>query len=271
MGPLPQGDALWKDNWVDISILSYKNELREDWSLIKKWDASYNIIFFDPKEKIKDLLSRKDVYSSNEKFTYALKFFKECEHIGDFQTRQWIKRGDPLAANQMISLGISSLIGMIFLANDEYPPYNKWALNFSYSLKWLPSNWKEKISKIILTKEISLNEAKRRLRLFARLCKDCKEKIFGKEFRNTGFITISTTKELQFIINNSPVPIEKFAENFDIKNLSYEPIFEFTEITSEDNKRLITFNKEKFIKHKESNFPTILDWTRPLLHSLNIN
>ncbi|MHA2391997.1 MAG: hypothetical protein ACXAEX_08495 [Promethearchaeota archaeon] len=78
-------------------------------------------------------------------------------------------------------------------------------------------------------------------------------------------------KELQFIIDNSPVPIEKFAESFDIKHLSFEPIFEFTEIITKDNKRLITFNKEKFIKHKERNFPTILTWTRPIVSSLNIN
>jgi hypothetical protein len=270
-GPIPHGDALWEESWVDIAFYSYKNELNENWNLVRKWDASYNIILFDPEDKIKILFNDKDVFSSPEKYDLAFKCFQECEYLGDLVVRQWIERLDPLSANQLLNFGISGLIGMIFLANDEYPPHPKWALNYSYSLKWLPRDWKERISKVILTKEVSLNEAKRRLRLFIQLYEDCKEKIYGKEFRNLGYITISTMEEMQFIIDNSPIQIEKFAESFDLKHLSYEPLFEFTEMVTKKNNKLITFNKEKYIKHKNMNFPTVLNWSKSLLHNLNIN
>lgn len=270
MGPIPHNDALWKGNYVDIEFFSFQKELLEEWELIKKWDASYNVILFDPEKKIDALLKDKDIFSSKEKYQCASKYFVQCMYIGDLVIQQWIKRGDPLAANQLINAAISSLIGLVFLTNDEYPPYEKWALNYSYSLKWLPKKWKERISEILITNEHSIKEAERRHKLFVKLYKDCWEKIVGKELRDLEFIDIVTLKELQFIINNSPVSIDKFAEAFDIKHLSYEPIYKLTNIIIKEGKKYILFNKDKYNKQKEANFPDILEWSKPLLNKLKI-
>ncbi|MFX0029021.1 MAG: DUF4037 domain-containing protein [Candidatus Hermodarchaeota archaeon] len=271
MGPVPHSDALWKGNYVDFDFLSYQIELKENWSLFKKWDISYNVILFDPKKRIFDLFNEKDIFSPHEKFEYASECFEKCMYIGDLVIKQWLKRGDPLAANQLISNAVSGLIGMVFLANDEYPAYDKWALNYSYSLRWLPQNWKKRISQIILTKEISIMEAERRHELFVSLYKDCWEKIFGKELRNFELIDIITLKELQFLVDNSPLLMEKFAERFNIKHLSYEPLYKFTDIIIKNNQKLVVFKKEKFINQKDENFPDILEWSKPLLNKLVLN
>ncbi|MFX1386856.1 MAG: DUF4037 domain-containing protein [Promethearchaeota archaeon] len=270
MGPIPHSDALWKGNYVDIEFFSFQKELLEEWELIKKWDASYNVILFDPEKKIDALLKDKDIFSLKEKYQCASKYFVQCMYIGNLVIQQWIKRGDPLAANQLINAAISSLIGLVFLTNDEYPPYEKWALNYSYSLKWLPKKWKERISEILITNEHSIKEAERRHKLFVKLYKDCWEKIVGKELRDLEFIDIVTLKELQFIINNSPVSIDKFAKAFDIKHLSYEPIYKLTNIIIKEGKKYILFNKDKYNKQKEANFPDILEWSKPLLNKLKI-
>ena len=159
---------------------------------------------------------------------------------------------------------------MAFLANDEYPPYEKWALNYFYSLKWLPEDWKKRVSDILLTKEISIKEAKRRYELFVKLYKDCWEKLVGRESKDLEFIDIITLKELQFIIDNSPVSIDKFAERFDIKHLSYEPIYKLTNIIIKEGKKYISFNREKFITQKRANFPEILEWSNFLLNKLKL-
>ncbi|MFX1375895.1 MAG: DUF4037 domain-containing protein [Promethearchaeota archaeon] len=270
MGPIPHSDALWKGNYIDIDFLSYQNELNKNWSLVKKWDISYNIILFDPENKLLELFIEKDIFSSKEKFEYASECFEKCMYIGDLVIQQWLKRGDPLAANQLISKAISNLIGILFLANDEYPAYDKWALNYSYSLEWLPQNWKEKISSLILTKEISIKEAERRHRIFVSLYKDCLDKIVGKDFRDFEFIDIITLKELQFIVNNSPLPLEKFAERYNIKHLSYEPLYKFTDIVKKKDKNLIVFNKDLYLKQRKNNFPNILEWSKPLLKRLQL-
>ncbi|MFX1390440.1 MAG: DUF4037 domain-containing protein [Promethearchaeota archaeon] len=271
MGPVPHGDALWKGKYVDLDFLSLKKEIEEEWSLIKKWDASYNKILFDPEGKIEQLFNKKDIFSSREKFECVSEYFEKCMYIGNLVVLQWISRGDPLAANQLINNAISSLISMVFFANDEYPPYEKWALNYSYSLKWLPNQWKIRLSDIIITKEISIEEAKRRHILFIELYKECWEKIFGKELRDLEFIDIITLKELQYIIDNSPVLIDKFAESFNIKHLSYEPIYKFTNILIKDDKKYIHFDKDKFNNRKSKNFPNILDWSKEMLNKLKLN
>jgi hypothetical protein len=270
MGPVPHGDALWKDKYVDLDFLSFEKEKQEEWDLIKKWDASYNVILHDPEGKIEYLFNEKDIFTSEEKFRCVSEYFENCMYIGNLVTLQWINRGDPLAANQLINNAISSLIGMVFFMNDEYPAYEKWALNYSYSLKWLPRDWKKRIKEILLTKEITIEEAKRRRKLFIDLYKDCWEKVVGSELKDLEFIDIITLKELQFIIDNSPVLIDKFAESFDIKHLSYEPIYKLTEIKIKDGKKYIFFNKEEFIKQKKEDFPEILDWSKTLLNKLKI-
>ncbi|MFX0024446.1 MAG: DUF4037 domain-containing protein [Candidatus Hermodarchaeota archaeon] len=270
MGPIPHNDALWKGYYVDIDFLSFNKEIKEEWDIIKKWDASYNLILFDPESKIEALFIEKDVFTSHEKFQLISKYFGKCMYIGNLVILQWISRGDPMAANQLINNAIPSLLGLVFLANDEYPPYEKWALNYSYSLKWLPIDWKIRISEIVLTKEISIKEAERRHKLFVELYKDCWEKIIGKESRDLEFIDLITLHELQFIIDNSPILIEKFADSFDIKHLSYEPLYKFSNIIIKDSKKFIIFNREKFIEQKKLNFPDILEWSKLLLDKLKI-
>ncbi|UCC19686.1 MAG: nucleotidyltransferase domain-containing protein [Promethearchaeota archaeon] len=271
MGPVPHADALWKGNYLDIDFLSFEKEKKEDWGLIKKWDISYNVILFDPDGKIEELFHEKDIFSSEEKLQSVSEYFGKCMYIGDLVIQQWIKRGDPLAANQLINSAISGLIGLLFLANEEFPPHEKWALNYSYSLKWLPKYWKKRISEIILTKEISIKETKRRHNLFVDLYKDCWEKIVGKESRDLEFIDIMSQKELQFIINNSPISVDKFAERFDIKHLSYEPIYKFINITLQNGNKIILFNKEEFIKERKANYPDVLDWSKSFLKKLKLD
>jgi len=64
---------------------------------------------------------------------------------------------------------------------------------------------------------------------------------------NLEFIDIITLQELQFVVDNS-VSIEKFTDSFDIIQLSYEPIYKFSNIITRDGKRYISFNRKKSIK-----------------------
>ena len=79
-----------------------------------------------------------------------------------------------------------------------------------------------------------------------------------------------TLKKLQFIIDNSPLQIEKFSERFNIKHLSYEPIYKFTDIIIRNGKKIIVFNENKYIQEKDKNFPNILEWSKLLLNRLKL-
>jgi hypothetical protein len=270
LGPVPHGDALWNGKYVDLDFLSYQKELDKEWGIVKKWDSSYNVIIYDPEGKIERLFNIKDIFTSKEKFECVSEYFEKCLYMGNLVVLQWINRGDALSANHLINHAISSLVSMVFFANNEYPPHKKWALNYSYSLKWLPTNWKKRISDILLTNELTIEEAKRRREIFIKLYKECWEKIVGKELRDLELIDIITLNELQFITDNSPVHIDKFAERFDLKHLSYEPIYKLTEFKIKDGKRYIYFNKEEYIKQKKLEFPDILEWSKEMLYKLKI-
>ena len=58
LGPVPHGDFLWDGKHFDIEFYSYQKELTENWDLIKRWDASYNLILYDPEGKIKRIPDR---------------------------------------------------------------------------------------------------------------------------------------------------------------------------------------------------------------------
>jgi hypothetical protein len=70
MSPIPHSDVLWKGYYVDIEFFSFEKESKEEWDLIKKWDASYNKILFDPEDKIETLFKKKGVITSKEKFYF---------------------------------------------------------------------------------------------------------------------------------------------------------------------------------------------------------
>lgn len=269
--PVPHGDTLWEEKYYDIEFYSYQRELEEPWDLIKRWDASYNIILYDPEGKVANILKKKDYFTSQEKFKSASIAWKKCKYIGDIVIQQWKKRGDPFAANHLINKAISGLVDLVFLANDEYIPYEKWALNYSYSLKWLPKDWKKRIEQILLISEITLKEAERRHEILIDLYKECWEKIVGKNLKDLEPIDITTLNEIQFIADNSPVSLEEFSNRFNRDHLSFEPHFKLTNIIIKDGKKFIAFNKKNYIKHKKADFSDFLIWNKRSLRKLKVN
>ncbi len=271
LGPVPHGDILWEGKYYDIEFYSYQKELKENWNLTKRWDASYNVILYDPDEKVANILKKKDYFTSQEKFKIASIAWEKCMYLGDIVIQQWRKRGDPFAANHLINKAISGLIDLVFLANDEYIPYEKWAINYTYSLKWLPKDWKKRIEQILLISKISLKEAERRQEILIDLYNECWEKIVGKNLKDLEPIDIATLNEIQFIIDNSPVPLEEFSNRFKLDHLSFEPHFKLTNIVKKDRKKFIAFNKKNYIKHKKADFSDFLIWNKRSLRKLKIN
>lgn len=266
--PVPQGDTFWNGYYFDLEFLSYHEEWDKKWDLFMKWDASYNKILYDPYKKIIKLLEHKDIFTAREKFQCASASFEKSVYIGSLVVQQWIKRGDPLAANHLINTAIKGLLKIIFLVNEEYLPPDKWNLNYSYSLDWLPENWRERISEVILIKEISVEEAERRQKVLLKIYNECWERLVGVKFKDLEFIEINLYNELQYIINKTPVNFNEFSEKFDTKHLTFEPLFQLTEIKIKNNEKWIIFNKEKFLKQKEVNFKDFLDWNKNLLRKL---
>ena len=268
-GSLPQGDHQGTKYHMDVGFLSLVAEKKEVWSTLKKWDASYTKILYDPSGKIEKLLASKDEFNAEEKQSIALGNYLDCVYFGDIVVRQWTLRDDPLVANQMITKGIPALCNLLFLANDEYPPFEKWLINYSYSLQWKPVNWKKRLEAITIVKKLSLTEVERRSIEFMRLYREVWGKVVGDEYRETGLLELEAFETLIYVIREKP-KVEAFKEKYDIKQLGYENLYKLAEIKTVEGEERIIFNVDRFNEERINGFPSFLHWNREMLEHIKV-
>lgn len=269
LGPIPQGDHQGTKYQMDVSFLNLKTEANEEWSLLKKWDASYSKILYDPHGIIEKLLDSKDVFTDKEKHSIALSNYLDCVYFGDIVVRQWTLRSDPMVANQMISKGIPALCNLLFLANDEYPPFEKWLVNYSYNLKWRPINWRKRLEQITLIRELSFKEVERRSTEFMRLYREVWGKVVGDEYSETGLLELDALETLTYVIREQPT-VEEFKKKYDIKQLGYENLYKLADIKRVDGVEHIVFNHQRFKEEQAKGFPSFLHWNREMLEHIDI-
>jgi predicted nucleotidyltransferase len=268
-GPIPHGDHLGTKYHMDVNFLNYQKESEEKWDVLKKWDASYTKVLYDPEGKIEKLLNSKDMFKAEEKYRLALDNYLNCVYFGDIAVKQWILRGDPLVANQMVSKAIPPLCILLFLANDEYPPFEKWLINYSHSLQWKPEDWEKRLVDVTLIKELTLDEAKRRSTEFMKLYREVWSKVVGEEYSETGLLELDTLDTVEYVIENTPT-LEEFTQRYGLNPLGYEVLYKLTEIEQRGDQEVIMFNKEKFLEEKKAGFPSFLDWNKEMLSHIKL-
>jgi hypothetical protein len=254
---------------MDVSFLSIEAEKKASWSTLKKWDASYAKILYDPSGMIEKLLDSKDEFTAEEKKSIALGNYLDCVYFGDIIVRQWTLRDDPLVANQMITKGIPALCNLLFLANDEYPPFEKWLINYSYSLQWKPVDWKKRVENITIVKKLSLAEVERRSMEFMRLYREVWGKVVGDEYRETGLLELEALETLIYVIREKPT-VEEFKKKYDIKQLGYENLYKLADIKTVDGEERIIFNIDRFKEERANGFPSFLHWNREMLEHIKV-
>jgi hypothetical protein len=65
----------------------------------------------------------------------------------------------------------------VFAVNKEFLPSPKWRIFHSYSLKWLPKNYKRLIKEALKTDDLSLENFKKRLDALQKLGREVYKKI----------------------------------------------------------------------------------------------
>jgi len=269
-GPLPQGDHQGIEYHMDVSFLDLEKEKEAEWGLLKKWDASYTEILYDPRGEIKNLLDKKDVFTADEKYSLALRNYLDCTYFADIVVRQWTLREDPMVANQMINKAIPSLCNLLFLANDEYPPFEKWLVNYSHSLEWKPDHWEKRLKQITIVEEITIEEAQRRSDMLMQLYREVWGKVVREEYCENGLLELDALETLEYVIKKEP-SIEEFTEEYNIKQLGYEVLYKLADIVEKDGKEVIVFDKKKYLEEKEQGFPSFLDWNIEVLRHIKLS
>jgi predicted nucleotidyltransferase len=174
---------------IDFEIHPIKDFRKQSWDEADRWEFSKAKIFFDPDGETRKVLDEKLRVSENfwEKrvviYAEYLKWYccpvkKGAGTIAEV----WIERGDLTSAHYCLNYGVELLIKLIFALNKEFLPAPKWRIFHSYSLKWLPRNYKRLINEALRAGKLSLVDLKRRLRALQSLGQE----VFRKVERDMG-------------------------------------------------------------------------------------
>jgi hypothetical protein len=232
--------------------------------------ASYQKILYDAEGAIAEMLAEKDVFTAEEKRAIAMRSYLDCAYFGDIAVRQWNLRKDPLAAHLILNKGVPALCDILFLANDEYPPFEKWKVNYSYSLKWKPIGWKNKLEEITLVKDLGLDELERRRNLFMDFYYKVWGLVVGSEDQGTGLIEIEALETLKYVIQRRQ-RLDDFKAKYGLAHLGTEVLFRLADVKRINGDKVIVFDKARFIEEKALGFLSFPDWNKKVLKQIKID
>ena len=267
--PLPEGDSLLDGCHVDIDYLCYEQELEEEWEHIKRWDRSYALILHDPEGLVRDMLAQKVVLGETEKAALVSRYFVL---YGDYFARvvvpSWVHRGDLPAAHHCVNIALDSLIKAVFLANDELIPFEKWTLNLSYTLAWLPAHWRERTEQALMVKEMSEGDIDRRRELIGDLLTECATRLIGESAKGLAPIEARKLEILRVLRERGSMPASAFDRRFGLRTCIQSPFFSLVGRENRADQEWLVFDEARLREYAVHSFDEFLEWDRLLLEKL---
>ncbi len=181
---------------VDLEVHFFEDFARVKWNETDRWDFSQAQIAFDPRGKVDRLFKNKlrvhKGFWTKRIVTYAeyLKWYccPSKEGVGTI-AEAWIARGDLASAHYCLSYSLDLMISVLFALNRSFLPPQKWRIYYSYSLKWLPKNYRRLVEEVMLVKSLSEEDLKRRQIVLRKLWRQISSKIYGETGMTTSLMS----------------------------------------------------------------------------------
>lgn len=169
---------------IDLEVHFFADFSKLKWSEMSRWDFSHAKIAYDPKGKIENLFAERLQVSENfwvkriVVYSEYLKWYC-CPSIENPETvaTAWIARGDLVSAHYCISYCLDLILSVLFALNKEFLPPQKWRLFYSYSLKWLPTNYATRLGEVITIQDYTERDVNRRVDTMKSMWKEILSKI----------------------------------------------------------------------------------------------
>ena len=179
----PELDITINGVWFDIAIYEIKKELKESWSMDKRWDASFAKILWQRKKILSNLLKQKVKFEKEE----SEKLMKEacfkagwcCQLAELFINRKELKH-----SHLLINESLNLFVDYYFLKGEQFIPHYKWKDYYFERLSRVSKNLKNAIFDAYKIKNYSQKELIRRIKIIKEeiIKKDMKEEYF--EYHN---------------------------------------------------------------------------------------
>ena len=179
---LPITDKFYKveDIEVQIWLSDYESELIDPWDMAKRWTYSQSQIYFDPQEKIVQLLKEKVPLKPEEKKWLMMSGLTLSEWYINRLTQLWIERGNIVSAHHMFDQGLIYFFDMLFGLNNELVADMKWRYYCVEQLEQLPHNFKERLKNIMILNSFTREELDRRKKGFTEMWQEMRHIIEGE-------------------------------------------------------------------------------------------
>lgn len=186
----------WIDGW-DIEIFQIDiNKGYEDWDTAQKEAYQEGILVYDRDGDVKPFLEAALAYSDEDKlkeivgllfdlgwhgWSYTPAKYKEWRgYKWSLPHDLWIQRGSVENAFFVLNHCKDLLMDLLFAINRRWTPDFKWKYFKSLQLEWLPENYTETMSSLLILNSVTIEEFEEKAVLFQKLIDACYEKVMDE-------------------------------------------------------------------------------------------
>jgi len=151
---------------VHCWLSDYESELTDQWDMSKRWTYSQGLIYFDPLEKMSQLIKEKVPLKPDEKKWLMMSGLTLSEWYINRLTHLWVERGNFISAHHMFDQGLNYFFEMLFGLNNQLVADMKWRYYCVEKLERLPHNFRERIISTMILHSFTMEELGRRQEAF---------------------------------------------------------------------------------------------------------
>jgi predicted nucleotidyltransferase len=148
---------------IDLEVHFLEDFRARKWDEMFKWELKVSKVFW---------LKRIVICSEYLKWYCC----PPKEHMGTM-VEAWVERGDMVSAQYCLSYAFDLLIRIMFALNKEFLPAPKWRVFYSYTLRWLPTDYKKLLKKALTIMGFSKHDLNRRMKALKQIWRETLPKI----------------------------------------------------------------------------------------------
>jgi hypothetical protein len=144
-------------------------EMASAWEMAKRWAFSHSQIYYDPHGWVRRLLAEKIPLRAEERRWLMIEGMTQSDWYICTLTKLWIRRGNPISAQQMFDQGLTHFFDALFGLNHELVADVKWRYYAVERLPLLPPGFREQIQEVLRCLDFTVEDIERRQQAFTEL------------------------------------------------------------------------------------------------------
>ncbi len=250
--PLTAGDNLLGGIDVDTHLTTIPLERERPWEPMKIWDASSARVLLDRRGRLAHLLKTKVMppvtrWRLHEEAVWV-DWFVELG-VG------WIDRTDVVAAHHLLNRALDHFLSLLFEAQNEHLPFDKWQVHLSRTLRILPRSYERYVREWLSIRSFTARDVRRRAHAASVLSNWWKE-----TFRDVWLG--SKTHDAIVALRGGPIPLRSFQERFGADEVIRLPLRAVIRITRERGRSIVHLDSEALARALRESVPGMLEYQR---------